>query len=143
MSGFRLSYLGPVALIALCLVTLCTITAVSLFLQQAEVTRVLRENVESRRTALELDECLTDLIALENDRVESVAVLHTRVGELLGTLAATADQPGELALRDRLTLAFAKYLRLWRDMPPPGVPGHDVARLAATEALDQTVRAAV
>ena len=140
MEPFRARYLGPVALVALCFVTLCTVTAVSLVGRQAEVTRVLRENVESRRAAVELDECLTDLVALENDRVEAVAVLHARVLALLQMLAPAAGRPGEAALRDRLAAAFAEYLRLWRAMPPAGSAGHEAARLAATAHLERAVR---
>ena len=140
MSGFRLHYLGPVVLISLCLVTLCTITAASLFHQQAAVTRVLRENVESRRAAVELRECLTDLIALENDRVETVAVLHARVRVLLRGVEAAADQPEEQTLHARLGAAFATYLARWQAMPPPGDPGHEPARRDATHYLDAAVR---
>lgn len=138
MSGFRLRYLGPVALISLCLVTLCTFTAVSLFHQQATVTRVLRENVESRRAAVELEECLTDLIALENDRVESVAVLHNRVRLLLRGVGAAADQPEERQLHAQLETAFAAYLARWQALPPGG-PGHEPAVRDATRFLETDV----
>jgi len=139
MSGFRLRYLGPVVLIALCLVSLCTFTAVSLFHQQASVTRVLRENVESRRAAVELEECLTDLIALENDRVETVAVLHDRVRVLLRGIGEVADQPEERQLHAKLQTAFASYIALWQSMPPQGRSGHEAARRDATRLLEVEV----
>ena len=139
MTAFRLRYLGPVVLIALCLVTLCTFTAVSLFHQQAGLTRALRENVESRRVAVELEECLTDLIALENDRVESVAVLHDRVRVLLRAVRDAADQDEERRLQDQLDRAFTGYLARWQTMPPPGHPDHDPARRDATKLLEAEV----
>lgn len=139
MTAFRLRYLGPVVLIALCLISLCTFTALSLFHQQASLTRVLRENVESRRAAVELEECLTDLIALEDDRVESVAVLHDRVRVLLAAVQEVADQAEERRLRDRLDRGFVDYLGRWQAMPPPGQPGHDPARRDATRFLESDV----
>ncbi len=138
MSGFRLRYFGPVALIALCLVTLCSVTAVSLLHQQATVTQVLRENLDSRRAAVELKECLTDLIALENARVESVAVLHERVRVLLAAVRVVADQPEEQRLHGQIADGFADYLRQWQTVPAAG-PGHDAARGEATRLLDADV----
>lgn len=139
MTAFRLKFLGPVVLITLCLVTLCAFTALSLFRQQAGITRVLRENVESRRVAVELEECLTDLIALENDRVESVAVMHDRVRVLLDGVRVAADQPEERQMHARIARAFDAYLALWAAVPQSGRPGHEPARRAATHALEAEV----
>lgn len=136
MHGFRLRYFGPVALTTLCLVTLCTVTAVSLHQQHATITGVLRENIVSRRAAVELDECLLDLIALENDRVEKVAVLHDRVRRHLDALRAIADQPHERKLHADLEAAYAEYLAKWRAMPPRADPRHDAARRDATRVLE-------
>ena len=88
--------LGPVALIALCLGSLCTITAVSLLHQQAAVTRVLRENLASRRAVVELKECLTDLIALENAReagLDGDGMAWSLQRTLVNELAEHWDQP--------------------------------------------------
>src|SRR5262249_14864043 len=100
--GIRFRYLGPVVLITLCLATLCAFTAVSLLNQQEAVGAVLRENVESRRAAVGLERCLSDLIALENNRVERVAVMHDLVGELLRRCRAAADQPQERQLQGQV-----------------------------------------
>jgi signal transduction histidine kinase len=139
MVGFRLRLLLPVILIALSLITICTITAVSLFNEQATVTRVLRENVESRRAAVELEECLTDLVALENNRIESVSVLHDRVRVLTQAVADSADQPEERQLYEAMQTGFARYLARWQGMPEPGTPGHDAARREATRVLENDV----
>src|SRR4051794_11979196 len=128
MVEFRLRYLGPVVLVALCLSVLCAATATSLVGQQAAMTRLLREDVESRRVAAELEECLTDLIALENDRVERVSVLHDRVATLLQSVHGVADQPEEQRLLALMEAGFAEYSRHWRAMPPLGQPGHEEAR---------------
>ncbi|MBX9623653.1 MAG: hypothetical protein K2X82_07545 [Gemmataceae bacterium] len=139
MSAFRLRYLGPVVLIALCLVVLCTITAVSLFHQQAAVTRVLRENVSSRRAAADLRGCLNVLVELENRHVENVADLHDRAAGHLRTIRRFADQPEERAIADRLDAGFRDYLRRWQAVPPPGHPGHDAAVADATRLLEAEV----
>src|SRR5438046_791881 len=54
ITSFRLRSLGPVVLIALCLAILCAVTDNSLLRQQTTITQIFRENVESRRAAVEL-----------------------------------------------------------------------------------------
>src|SRR3954468_17797662 len=98
MHGLRLRYLGPFLLVTLCLVLLCTFTAISLLHQQAAVTKVFKENVASRKAAVELEQCLADLLALENAENEDIAVLHERVESLLRGVEAAADQPEEVEL---------------------------------------------
>lgn len=139
MSGLRWRYLWPVVLVTLCLAMLCTFTAVSLFRQQAEITQGLRENVESRRAAVRLEECLTDLIALEDARVETVTVLHARAQNLLDALGAAANQPEEVRLYDRTRTAFAEYLARWQAIPPPGSPRHEQTRRETTRFLEERV----
>ena len=124
MTRFRWRFLWPVLAATVCLVVLCVFTAVSLFSQQATVTAVFRENVESRRAAVELEECLADLVALENAHIDTVAPLHDRVRTHLGTLHEVANEPTERQLADRLTVNFAKYLRMWQAMTPPTSPEH-------------------
>src|SRR4051812_20963229 len=117
MTGVRLLYLGPVILITLCLVGLCAVTALSLFHQQASVTRVLRENVHSRQAAADLRGVLNVLVELENRHVESVADLHVRAGDSLRAMEAFADQPEEQALARRMRGGFDEYLRRWQSLP--------------------------
>ena len=139
MSGLRFRFLWPVVLITGCLVTLCAVTAVSLFHQQAAIAQILRENLASRRAATELEECLRDLIALEADRVEAVAPLHDRARAHLRHLERYADQPEERALFARVAGAFDEYLRRRQAAPPPGTPGRDAAVRAATAYLGTDV----
>ena len=113
MRGFQLRYLMPVALISACLVALSVVTAVSLFGQQESVTRVLRENVQSHRAAVELEECLHDLALIEDDHVTRVRVLHDRVRTLLARLLPLADQPEEKVLLAQMIQAFDAYLSRW------------------------------
>ncbi len=139
MTGFRLKYLGPVVLVTLCLVTLCTFTALSLFGQQAAVTRVLRENVSSRRAAADLRGCLNTLIALETNHVEDVTDLHTRAQAHLREMRALADQSTEMELCDRLDAGFARYMRMWQSLPAAPSPSHEAAVAAATRLLEDEV----
>jgi len=126
MRKFQFRYLMPVALISACLVALSVVTAVSLFGQQESVTRVLRENVQSHRAAVELEECLHDLALIEDDHVTRVAVLHDRVRTLLAQLVPLADQPEEKVLLVQMTRAFDAYLSHW------GAATDDTARWQAT-----------
>jgi signal transduction histidine kinase len=139
MAGFRLQYLGPVILITLCLVTLCTVAAVSLFHQQASVTRVLRENVESRQAAADLRGVLNTLVELEHRHVETVADLHVQAEKALRGMEALADQQEEQVLATKLRTGFDEYLRRWLALPPPADPAHDSAVADATRLLETEV----
>jgi two-component system sensor histidine kinase HydH len=139
MTAFRLRLLWPVVLITLCLAALCAFTAVSLFRQQETITQVLRKHVASRRAVVELEECLTDLIALEKDRVETVSALHARVRIHLRALDRLADQPDERARYDRMVSGFAGYIERWESMPPPNHPNHESALQEATWQLEHAV----
>ncbi len=135
----NLRFLWPVALITLCLVALCAFTAISLFRQQVTITATLREAVASRRAAVELGECLLDLLALLKDRVESVAALHARARRHLQALGEYADEAEEQRILTRLDDAFAAYLARWEQMPRPGQPGHAQSLRDAASFLEETL----
>jgi two-component system, NtrC family, sensor histidine kinase HydH len=139
VTGIQTRFFWPLSLLATCLTALCTLTAVSLFQQQATVAGMFRENVASRRVAVELEECLTDLIALEREQVEAVSALHTRVHTHLASIRDVADQPEEKELSARITVAFADYLHRWHALPPPSDPRHGVAVREATRHLEAEV----
>lgn len=126
-------------IITLCLVALSVFTAVSLFHQQSTLAEVLRENVESRRAAVELEECLADIVALENAHIEQVAPLHDRVARHLRSLREVANEHEENRLAGALESSFAVYLKKWKEMPPPGTGMHEAARREATAFLEQEV----
>ncbi|MBA4188200.1 MAG: hypothetical protein C0467_09315 [Planctomycetaceae bacterium] len=141
MSGLRWRLLWPAVLVTVCLVTLCVFTAVSLFHQQATVARVFRENVESRRAAVELEECLSALVALENARVETVGELHKRASLHLSTVDEVSDEPEELRLAKQMKTMFTAYLERWQMLPPPGSPEHESEVFEATRFLESNVLA--
>ena len=134
-----LRFLWPVVLISACLVGLCAVTAVSLLHQQTTIAHVLRENVASRRAAVEAEECLSDLIALQADHVETVSCLHARLRVHLISLRQAADQPEERRLVEQVEAGFIEYMRRWGAMPPPGHAGHAAALRDATEVLEAGV----
>ena len=125
LTRFRTRILIPVALIAACLLVLSVLTATSLIAQQKTVAKLQRENLGSRRVAIELDECLTDLLILLRDRVDDTSKLHERSKLQLVEIRNYADQDTEKLLADRLEKGFANYLKLSTAVPPKGSPGHD------------------
>lgn len=139
MMGLQWRILGPPVLISLCLGTLCAFTAVSLFYQQAATTNALRENVASRRAATELEECVSDLLVLLRDRVEAVSALHDRAQAHLRTIVELADQFDEQRLASRAQEGFTHYFQHWKEMPPPGRSGHDLAVKEAMRLLETDV----
>jgi signal transduction histidine kinase len=139
MASVRYRFLWPVVLITLCLVSLCAFTAVSLFYQQAATTQLLRENVSSRQAASDLRGCLNVLIALERNRVESVADLHARAADFLREVRRYADQPREQELSAAMDAGFAEYLDRWQSLPPPEDPAHAPAVVEATRFLESGV----
>jgi len=141
MTRFRWRFLWPVLAVTVCLVSLCAFTAVSLFHQQATVTAVFRENVESRRAAVKLEECLADLVVLENARFDAVDPLHDRVRVHLVTIRGVANEPAERRLADRLTESFGEYLRMWQAIPPHGHPDQAGELRRVTRFLEDKVLA--
>ncbi|MFO0796937.1 MAG: ATP-binding protein [Gemmataceae bacterium] len=139
MSGFRLRYLGPVVLTTLCLVSLCGITAVSLFYQQAAVTQVLREEFTSRKAASDLRSTLNVLIALETNHVETVSDLHTRAQAQIADTRRHADTPTEQGLTEQMGDGFGQYLHLWQSLPPPAAADHEARVADATRFLEARV----
>ena len=135
----RVRFFWLIALVSTALVALCTVTAVSLFREQSRIAEILRENVQSRKAAVELEECLAGLIAQEEDRVESVAALHARARSHLQDLSSSADDRLEEELYASLLTAFDNYLAKWAALPPLGSPKHDAAVRSATRYLEMRV----
>lgn len=99
----------PLILVVLCLTVLCVVTAVFLFQQQSQVSDILKENVNSRRASVDLEECLIDLAVLLEDHVDEVSALHGRLESLLVRLDEVADQPMEKELSRNLNSAYQEY----------------------------------
>lgn len=139
LSGWRWQIVWPVVLATVCLVGLCTFTAVSLFHQQAMVHRAVRDDLRSRRAAVELEECLSDVLILEQDKVETVTALHNRARVHLDTLNEVADEPEERTEVAKLMSVFEEYLTKWNMIPPRTDPNHELAFHDARKLLETVV----
>ena len=139
MTPFRWRFLWPVSLGTVVLVALCAFTAVSLFQQQATITGVLRKNVSGARAASHMRACLDTLVALEVNRVESVADLHTRAHLNLAAIRLLATHPTERELSARMDDGFARYIDLWQALPARTDPAHADRVAAATLFLKENV----
>ncbi len=115
-SGTEMRLHLPLVMVISCLAALCVITAVFLFQQQSEITDILKENVNSRRASVDLEECLVDLTILLKDHVDDVSALHNRLEQHLFRLAEVADQPMEKELSQRLEQAFVAYQQTWNTL---------------------------
>lgn len=137
MPASRTKFLVTVIAGTLILTVLCIITAMFLFAQQSAMTRVLRENVSSRRAAVDLEECLYDISALLHDNVDDVSALNDRLEQHLKRLREVADQPGELESSTELDRGLQEYLDSWRRIPVRSDAGHDAAVEATLDLLDE------
>ena len=137
--AIRLRFLLPAAAGTVVLTALCIITAQFLFQQQSAMTSVLRENVTSRRAAVELEECLYDISALLHDNVDDVSALHERLNQHLVRLRTVADQQEEKDASQELDEGLAKYLQLYEEIPADDVPNHDEAVATALRVLEKHV----
>jgi signal transduction histidine kinase len=136
LAGWRWQFVWPVVLATVCLVGLCTFTAISLLHQQAMVHSAVSGDLKSRRAAVELRECINNVRILEQDQVENVAVLHTRARQHLQTLAEVADEDDERNEVAVLTAAFDDYLKKWNAIPPRTDPRHEEAFREARQFLE-------
>lgn len=137
----QLRLVWPVALISLFLLGLCTALAVALFRQQSRLADVQGENISSLRAAADLEESLTDLIALLQVRVEGAVALHGRIEAHLDAIREYADQDKERDLSAKLDASYARYLAVWETLPHRGRDGHDTrVREAITILETETLR---
>lgn len=139
MGWMRFGVLMPFVVVTAGLAVSSVVTAVSLFRQQSAVSFLLRDHVEGQRILIELQECLRDLIALEQNRVEDVAVLHDRVQKLLTQISSMPESPSERNLLETMQAAFRDYLQKWDTLPPRGSPEHDPAVRETARSLGETV----
>lgn len=139
MSRIRVRFFWLITLVTLALVALCTVTAVSLFREQSRIEWVLRENLESRAAAVELEVCLKLLIANEQSNPDAIADLHERVGALLQALAEFTDKDEEQRLYEHMTVAYNRYLVMWNALPPPGSPKRTTAIKETIAFLEKNV----
>jgi len=139
MSVIRFRFLIPATIVTLILTVMCIVTALLLFEQQSAMTGVLRENVTSRRAAVDLEECLYDISTLLRNNVDEVSPLNDRLVGHLKRLREVADQPEEQEASDKLEQGLKIYLIAWDKIPPREDPRHREGVLDAVESLEQNL----
>jgi signal transduction histidine kinase len=127
--NFSLRLVAPSVLTSVLLLGLCTFVAVSLYRQQTGTAEILGENIGSRRAASNLQESLSDLLALHREAIERVEPLHERAETLLAEIQHYVDKDEERLLADDLVVSFRRYQAAWQQLT-----GADRNR-AATEIL--------
>ena len=132
-----MKFLLPAAAVTLILTGLCIVIAMFLFQQQTAMTRVLRENVTSRRAAVDLEECLYDISALLHDDVDDVSALNDRIERHLHRLREVANQPEEMEASKKLDAGLTEYLGTWRMIPAKQDPQREKAVQVVLEQLEK------
>src|SRR4051812_7816474 len=96
----QVRFLAPIALTSLLLLALGIFAAVYLHEEQKVSAASLRENIDSRRAADDLEVTLLNLIALrrESKRAEGAEALHKQIDEGLRQVVRLADKAEEARL---------------------------------------------
>lgn len=137
VSPSRTRFLLLVLAGTLVLTGFCIVTALFLFNQQSAMTRVLRENVSSRRAAVDLEASLYDIQALLQDNVADVSAINNRLTRLLKRLSEVADQPAELEASRQLDDGLREYLQSWKQIPSRDDEGYSAAVNATLRLLEK------
>lgn len=127
VTSSRWRIIGPFVGLGVFFGLLGLLMAVSLLSQQAKFSRVLRDRVAGQHAAVELEECVCDVIALLKDRAESVESLHLRLDRHLSALRLHADEPDEIDLTTQIENSLDEYRRLWSQLPPSTQPERELA----------------
>lgn len=138
----NLRYLVPVVASGLLSFALCAAMAVFLFREQHVTASALKENIDSNRAAVNLEESLTNLASLLPERAHGVAALNDRIEQHIADCLRLADHPQEKVFADRVEESFHRYLAIWRDVlerPGPNREGQLQAALHIVE--NETLKA--
>lgn len=127
----RLSFVSSVVLLGICVVL-----GLSLFRQQAAVSRVLHENIVSGRAASDLEEALVDLKVLLGDHAERLSGLHARIELHLKSVRDCANEDEERVLAAGVLASYRRYCVKREALPPVGSPGRAAAVRELIDILD-------
>src|SRR5262245_60615692 len=117
MDRSSLRIAGPTLLIAILLLIACSTAATYFYCEQSVTASILRENINSRRIAQELETRLEDLLALLRSGSDQVDALDERIDELIVEARHFADKAEEAELVTNLESSFGKYQTLRRRHP--------------------------
>lgn len=117
----RFHLIWPLLGLSLLLAVLSAVAALGLVREQRNAAADLRVDAARMRTAAELEECFTELIALIKDRVRTLNSVHRRAQTLLDeSLQRNADQVTSEQLA-KINHAFQSHLQEWNALPSGGV----------------------
>lgn len=112
----NLRFFLPLVASGLLSFALCAAMAAFLYGEQETSAAAVDENIRSNRAAANLEEALTNLVALLQNRGEGVAALNDRVEQHVADAQHWVDHPQEKDLADRVEESFQRYLAIWRGL---------------------------
>jgi signal transduction histidine kinase len=130
---------GPIIVVALVLLGACIAAAVYLLHEQARSAKVLRENLNSRRVANEIETTVEDLLALLRSGSTQVDALSGRIRTLLAEANRIADKEEESRLVDQVRESFEDYDQRWHENQGKGQAATGNGAKAATQTLNSRV----
>ena len=138
MDRSSLRIAGPTLLIAILLLIACTTAATYFYFEQSVTASILRENINSRRIAQELETRIEDLLALLRRGSDQVDALDDRVDELIAEARTFADKSEEAELVTKLEISFGTYQAALRrsDANPADEAQKKEFQLAETKLLE-------
>lgn len=128
----------PTLLVAFILLTVCITTAVWLFREQVRSAEILREDIESRRIAYELESTIDNLSLLLSSGTTKVDEVNDSINDLLSQAHDCSNKPEECRLMQRVRECFLKYHHYWEDAGRDG-PMTEQEILAAVVMLEGEV----
>lgn len=135
-----LSVAGPTLLVSFVLFAACTVTAVFLYRLHARTAEILTEDIDSRRTATEIETTLRNLIALLQGGSDQVDALHERLHTLLEDAHELANTEEEETLESELADSFTRYSSLWQQREGDPKAVRDAQAILEKETLPKALR---
>lgn len=114
---------------------LCGTVAVFVTWEQSRTADVLRENIGSRRAAVNLQEVLAALATLHLRGVNEVTPLHERAEGHLTDIERLADKDQEREFVQGIADSFRQYLSLWAKARSQSGPKGELVRQLQEEVL--------
>jgi len=93
------------------------VAALGLVREQRAAAADMRVDVARHRSAAELEECFTELIALIKDRVRTVNAVHIRAKSLLTETLKRLTEPTNRQRLEQINKSFDEYLQSWNALP--------------------------
>jgi len=113
----RFHLIWPLVGLSLLLAVFSIVAALGLVREQRVAAADLRVDVAQHRSAAELEECFTELIALIKDRVRTVNAIHARAQILLEETLGRLNEPANRERLDHINAAFQEHVKAWDALP--------------------------